>query len=84
MERQIWMNLPWEVRQRLLIMEKQRIHGIWNMFRAVHQEVPVRQLRQENVHMHLDLIQEVPSVSQVLSVELLESSQPMERYPVMD
>ena len=54
------------------------------MFRAVHQEVPVRQLRQENVHMHLDLIQEVPSVSQVLSVELLESSQPMERYPVMD
>ena len=44
----------------------------------------MRQLRQENVHMHLDLIQEVPSVSQVLSVELLESSQPMERYPVMD
>ena len=44
----------------------------------------VRLLRQENVHMLLDLIQEGPSVSQVLSVELLESSQPTERYPVMD
>ena len=48
MERQIWMNLPWEVRQKLLIMERQRIHGIRNMFRAVPPEVPVRQLRQRN------------------------------------
>ena len=29
------MNLPWEVRQRLLPMGRQRIHGIPHMYRAV-------------------------------------------------
>lgn len=40
-ERQTWMNSQWEVLQRLLPMELQEIHGIWNMCREVHPAVPV-------------------------------------------
>ena len=36
-----WMNSQWEVLQRLLPMELQEIHGIWNMCREVHPAVPV-------------------------------------------
>ena len=38
---QTWMNSQWEVLQRLLPMELQEIHGIWNMCREVHPAVPV-------------------------------------------
>ena len=45
---------------------------------------PVRQLRLWKYHMLLDLTPADRSVSQVLTAESLESSQPTERYPVMD
>ena len=45
---------------------------------------PVRQLRRWKYHMLLDLTPADRSVSQVLTAESLESSQPTERYPVMD
>ena len=45
---------------------------------------PVRQLRLWKYHMLLDLTPADRSVSQVLTAESLESSQPTEQYPVMD
>ena len=80
----IWMNLRWEARLRLLIMERQRIRGIWSMYRVDLPVAPVRQLRLWKYHMLLDLTPEDRSVSQVLTAESLESSQPTEQYPVMD
>ena len=82
--RLIWMNLRWEARLRLLIMERQRIRGIWSMYRVDLPVAPVRQLRLWKYHMLLDLTPADRSVSQVLTAESLESSQPTERYPVMD
>mgnify|MGYP002581346809 CR=1 FL=1 len=37
--RLIWMSLPWEVQQRPLILVRQRIHGIRNVYRVVLQAV---------------------------------------------
>ena len=68
----------------LLIMESQRIRGIWSMYRVDLPVAPVRQLRLWKYHMLLDLTPADRSVSQVLTAESLESSQPTERYPVMD
>lgn len=73
-----------EARLRLLIMERQRIRGIWSMYRVDLPVAPVRQLRLWKYHMLLDLTPADRSVSQVLTAESLESSQPTERYPVMD
>ena len=53
----------------------------WNLDLPV---VPVRQLRLWKYHMLLDLTPADRFVSQVLTAESLESSQPTERYPVMD
>ena len=73
-----------EPRLRLLIMERQRIRGIWSMYRVDLPVAPVRQLRLWKYHMLLDLTPADRSVSQVLTAESLESSQPTEQYPVMD
>ena len=42
-ERPTWMSLPWEVPQRPLLLERPKIHGIPNMYRAVHPVEAVRQ-----------------------------------------
>ena len=83
MVRQIWMSLPWEVPQRLLHSDRQRIHGIQSMYREDLQVVPVQQLQQKNVHMHWVLIPVDQSASQVHFAVLPVLSRPMERYPVM-
>ena len=54
------------------------------MYRVDLPVAPVRQLRLWKYHMLLDLTPADRSVSQVLTAESLESSQPTERYPVMD
>ena len=45
------MNLLWEVLQKLLHLEQQRILGTQNMYRVVHQVVHVQLLHLKNVHM---------------------------------
>ena len=42
-EKQTWMNLPWEVQQRPPLTASPETHGIWNMYQAVLQVVPVQQ-----------------------------------------
>ena len=43
LEKQTWMNLPWEVQQRPPLTASPETHGIWNMYQAVLQVVPVQQ-----------------------------------------
>ena len=67
-EKQTWMNLPWEVPQRLPLTASPEIHGIWNTYQAVLQVVPVLQWQQEKLIWHLVQIQADLSVSQVPTV----------------
>ena len=69
LEKQIWMNLPWEVRQRLLLTARQKIHGIPRTFREDLPAVPAQLWQQRSVPLPLVLIPADPSVSRVLSVE---------------
>ena len=67
-EKQTWMNLPWEVQQRLPLTASPETRGIWNMYQAVLQVVPVLQWQQEKLIWHLVQIQVDLFVSQVPTV----------------
>lgn len=67
--KRIWTNLPWEVQQKHLLLVLRQIRGIQSMYRAVHQGVPVRQLRPERHIWLLDPTQAVPFVSPALFAE---------------
>ena len=67
-EKQTWMNLPWEVPQRLPLTASPETRGIWNMYQAVLQVVPVLQWQQEKLIWHLVQIQADLFVSQVPTV----------------
>ena len=62
-----WMNLPWEVQPRLPHTERQKIHGIPDMFRVALPAEAVQQWQRKNAIMHSVPIPADRSASRVLS-----------------